>query len=77
MAISTIGSFRDLVEVVVTAVSILGGFMAFFSGLAAFDFISYAEEPEVLAHRINRGLANGFGFGLPVAVLIATLLALI
>lgn len=77
MALGVIASIHDLVELVVTAVSILGGFMAFYSGLEAHASITIGEEPEEVAFRINQGLAYGFNVGLPVTILVATLLALI
>jgi hypothetical protein len=75
MPLATITSFRDLVEIVVTAISLLGGAMALFSGWGALESIRIGQEPEQVAFRINRGLAVGFLFGLPLAIAVATLLA--
>jgi hypothetical protein len=75
MALATIGNFHDLVEIVVTAVSILGGAMAICSGWEAFEAVLLGQEPERVALRINLGLAFGFFIGLPLAIIVATLLA--
>jgi hypothetical protein len=49
--------------------------MALFSGWEAVWSIKAGEEPERVASRINEGLASGFQFGLPLAVIVASLLA--
>ena len=77
MAIATTGNFRDLVEVVVTAVSILGGFMAFCSGLEAWRSVRARRFPEQVAHRVNQGLGRGFGIGFPIAMALSVTLVVI
>ncbi|MBS1879203.1 MAG: hypothetical protein JST31_06805 [Actinobacteria bacterium] len=76
MALAAISSFRDLVEVAVTAVSILGGFMAFCSGFESSLSVRAQDAPDRAAHRVNCGLAYGFNFGLPAAGLVAAILVL-
>jgi hypothetical protein len=76
MASAMVGSFRDLIEIVVTAVSILGGFMAFYSGLEASRSVQARQSPDQVASLVNRGLARGFGIGFPVAVAVSVTLAL-
>jgi hypothetical protein len=61
------GDLRVLIEAVVTAVSILGGVMAYRSGLAAAKAMSQDQTPQILAQRINEGLGKGFSAGLPAA----------
>jgi hypothetical protein len=63
-----IGDIRELIEAVVTAVSILGGVMAFGSGFAAAKATSENQRPEILAQRINEALGAGFSSGLPTAM---------
>jgi hypothetical protein len=63
-----IGDVRGLIEALVTAVSILGGVMAYRSGLAAARAMSQDQTPEILAQRINEGLGKGFSAGVPAAM---------
>jgi hypothetical protein len=49
MAIIETGDVRELVESAVTAVSILGGSMAYFSGYVAAQALAEGDPPETLA----------------------------
>jgi hypothetical protein len=53
---------RTLIENLVTAVSVLGGAMAYESGLAARTAISENQAPDVLSQRVNEGLGAGFAW---------------
>ena len=75
MTLATIATIHDLVELSVTAVSLLGGAMAFCSGREAYQSVRAQEDPERLSFRINTSVAEGFKLGLPLAVVVATLLA--
>jgi hypothetical protein len=75
MPIATIHGARDFIEVIVSAVSVLGGFMAFTSGMEASKAVFARRPPDELAYRINKGLASGFNLGLPAALIAYTLLA--
>jgi len=61
--------FRELVEAAVTAVSVLGGSMAYFSGYFAALALAEVGEPEALSQKVNEGLGLGFLVGSPMAVL--------
>lgn len=75
MALSTISNARDAVEVLIGAVSVMGGFMAVWSGFAGSRSVREGESPETLSHRINKGLSAGFEFGLPASLLALIILA--
>jgi hypothetical protein len=60
---------QDLLEAAVTAVSILGGAMAYESGLAAAEAVAERQTPETLSQHVNEGLAKGFVWGWPLAVI--------
>jgi hypothetical protein len=60
---------RALIEAVVTAASVLGGFMAYYSGLAAAEAVTEGQPPAGLAHAINVGVAEGFNWGSPLAAI--------
>jgi hypothetical protein len=62
------GDIRGLIEAAVTAVSVLGGTMAFRSGLAASNALSEDQPPSVVAERINQGVGDGFSMGTPMAI---------
>lgn len=64
---------RVLIEAAVTAVSILGGVMALFSGYAAARAMSRRRAPSVLSQWINEGIGEGFTVGAPLAALIFAL----
>jgi hypothetical protein len=63
MAGTEIEVIRNLVQATVTAVSVLGGFMAVLSGYAASEAVSAEVPPAVVAEQVNRGLAIGFEWG--------------
>lgn len=63
------GGVRDLIEVSVAAISILGGAMAYFSGFAAAQALSERQPPDILGQRINEGIGEGFSWGWPAAIL--------
>jgi hypothetical protein len=54
------GSARELVEAVVTAFAVLGGFMAYFSGYLAAQALAERQPPHVVAQRVNEGIGEGF-----------------
>jgi membrane protein YqaA with SNARE-associated domain len=62
------GNARELLEAIVTAVSVLGGVMAYWSGYSASQAIVENQSPDVLSHRVNIGLGEGFRAGRPAAV---------
>lgn len=59
--------FQELVQSAVTAVSILGGAMAYMSGYRAAWALIENHTPDTLAHTVNVGLAEGFIAGVPLA----------
>lgn len=54
------GSVRDLLEAIVTAFSVLGGGMAYWSGFNAAQALADGEPPSALANAIDRGIGEGF-----------------
>jgi hypothetical protein len=58
-----------LLEAVVAAVSILGGAMAYESGLGAAETVSENQPGEILGRRVNEGIAKGFVWGWPLSVI--------
>jgi hypothetical protein len=58
-----------LLEAVVTAVSILGGAMAYESGLAAAEAVAENQSAAVLGQRVDEGIAEGFVWGWPLSVI--------
>jgi hypothetical protein len=62
------GNARELIEASVTAISVLGGAMAYCSGYFASQAASEEQPPEVLGQRVNEGLAQGFSWGWPTAI---------
>jgi hypothetical protein len=77
MPIGAIGNAHDLIEIAISSAAVLGGAMAYCSGRAAAVSAIRGEQAEVLADRINLGLADGFIFGLPLAGIAATLLIIV
>lgn len=69
-----LGDIRDLIEVFVTAVSVLGGAMAYSSGSAAARAVADQQSSDVLAKQVNEGLAVGFEWGMPLAAIALILL---
>lgn len=59
---------RDLLNAAVTAVSVLGGAMAYTSGYFASRAMSEDQSPEILGQRVNEALGNGFNWGWPAAL---------
>jgi hypothetical protein len=59
---------NQLIETAVTAVSVLGGEMAYCSGYAAVRALSEEQPPDLLSQQINEGLAEGFSWGWPSAI---------
>jgi hypothetical protein len=58
-----------LLEAVVTAVSILGGAMAYESGFAAAEAVAENQSAAVLGQRVDEGIAEGFVWGWPLSVI--------
>jgi len=63
-----VDSARNLLNAVVTAISVLGGAMAYASGYCAIRAMSENQRPDVLARRVNEALGRGFDFGWPVGI---------
>ena len=61
----------ELVQSAVTAVSILGGAMAYMSGYNATRAIAENDSPETASQRINEALGTGFAAGFPLALLVS------
>jgi len=68
MAAIEIGEVRELVESAVTAISILGGMMAYCSGYLAAQALAERSTPDTVAQRVNEGIGQGFILGSPLAV---------
>lgn len=62
------GDAGQLIEAAVTAISVLGGAMAYCSGYIAAQAVSEELPPEILGQRVNEGLAEGFTWGWPTAI---------
>lgn len=75
MLTPTANGIRALIESTVTAISVLGGAMAYESGLAAAEAMSEDQPSAVLAERVNEGLGDGFSWGRPAALLAFIILA--
>jgi hypothetical protein len=60
---------RELLEAFIAAFAVLGGAMAYFSGIAAFSALARNRPPATVAHEINEGIGAGFGLGAPAAIL--------
>jgi len=60
---------RELLNAAVTAVSVLGGAMAYASGYFASRAMSEEQSPEILAQRVNEALGRGFDLGWPASVM--------
>jgi hypothetical protein len=63
MLVFEIGDLRNLIESAVTAISVLGGAMAYESGRSATRAISENLEPQIVSQQINEGLSKGFSSG--------------
>lgn len=66
---------REFLEGIVTAASVLGGAMAYVSGLRAAQGLLLGVSPEALAHRVNEGVALGFLSGSPFAIFALIIMA--
>lgn len=62
------GNTSSLVEVAVTAISVLGGAMAYCSGYFASQALAEGQRPDVVARRVNEGIGQGFNWGMVLAV---------
>lgn len=63
MEVVGLEDIRELIEAAVTAVSVLGGAMAYFSGRGASKAISEQDRADAVSERVNNGLAIGFDWG--------------
>lgn len=68
MAAIEIGGVRELVESAVTAISVMGGAMAYLSGFYAAQALSERSSPEIVSQRVNEGIGIGFLAGSPLAI---------
>lgn len=59
---------REFLEAIIAAFSVLGGGMAYFSGFAASQALAQGQSPELVAHRINEGVAEGFELASPLSI---------
>jgi len=59
---------RKLIEAIVAAFSVLGGGMAYSSGLAAAQALADEGSPDTVAHRVNEGIAHGFEQASPMSI---------
>jgi hypothetical protein len=59
---------RDFLEAIVAAFSVLGGGMAYLSGYGGAQALAQGESPEVVAERINEGIAIGFRYLSPLSI---------
>ena len=62
------GDANQLIEAAVTAISVLGGAMAYCSGYTAAQAVAGELPAEILGQRVNEGLAEGFTWGWPTAI---------
>lgn len=60
---------RELLEAAVTAISILGGVMAYASGYSASRAMAEHQPPDTLSQQVNEGIGEGFAAGWPLAIL--------
>jgi hypothetical protein len=68
MAALEIGGARELLEAAVTAISVMGGAMAYLSGFNAAQALAERSAPEIVSQRINEGIGIGFLAGSPLAI---------
>lgn len=62
------GGAQEFLEAIIASFSVLGGGMAYASGFAAARAFAEGQPPEILAHRINVGIADGFKFASPLSI---------
>lgn len=55
-------------EALIAGFAVLGGLMAYFSGLAAHRALANNESPSLVADHINEGICEGFEVGAPAAL---------
>lgn len=67
------GELQSVVQSAITAVSLLGGAMAYMSGYRAARARNKGCDSDTLAQAINVGLTEGFVAGIPVAAFVAIL----
>lgn len=77
MSFAAISNIRDLIEISVAGISVMGGVMAYYSGRAARRAVAMGAPGWKLADEVNVGLSEGFGIGLPVALAVSILLAIL
>ena len=61
------GILQDLVNAAIAAFSILGGFMAFTSGLLAAVGLVTGQSDSWIARQFNHAIGGGFIIGVPLA----------
>ncbi len=66
---------RDLLEAAIAGFSVLGGGMACVSGFYAERALAEGQGPAVMAHRINKGIAEGFRLSWKPSILALTIMA--
>ena len=59
---------REFLETLIAGFSVLGGFMAYSSGYAAYRTLAHDESASVVAHSVNEGIGEGFEAGVPAAI---------
>jgi hypothetical protein len=59
---------RELIETAVTAISVLGGAMAYWSGYSASQAMAEQQPSDALSNRINESIGEGFRVGWPMAI---------
>lgn len=66
---------REFLDAIIAAFAVLGGTMAYSSGLSAVRAGAQDARPDVLDHAINVGVAEGFIHGVPLSA-VALIIAL-
>jgi len=60
----------NFIEATVTAASILGGVMAYWSGYLTANALASGQPPEIVAQRLNEGIGRGFSWGGPLSAVV-------
>lgn len=68
MTPNDVAGAREFLEAIIAAFSVLGGGMAYSSGFAASKALAEGQSPEVVAHRVNEGIAEGFERASPLSI---------
>jgi hypothetical protein len=68
-------SARGLLEGVIAAFSVLGGYMAYLSGYYASQALAQHQSPELVSQRVNEGLGLGFRFASPFSIVALIIVA--